>query len=195
MPPLSEIIRNSDMITWHEQKPDFVRRCLNDLVSHLPFTRACAIALPADRMPRVLVRQSVMAGILDHLQERRVEMGGLLVGSVHDGLGGGDDFVIVVADFARSVDFDGTSVSLRMDPDVWERARTRSANGTTVVGWYHSHPGLGVFFSGTDRRTQRAFFNQVHSVGLVVDPIRLQANWFIGANSVELQPSQIILQP
>jgi hypothetical protein len=77
MPSLLEIIRNSDMITWNEQKPDFVRRSLNDLVSHLPFTRACAIALAADRMPRVLVRQSVMAGILDHLQEQGVEMGGL----------------------------------------------------------------------------------------------------------------------
>src|SRR5258708_26380241 len=178
MPPLSEIIRNSDMITWKEQKPDFVRYSLNDLVSHLPFTSACAIALPADRMPRVSVRQSVMAGILDHLQEQRVEMGGLLLGRVHDGLGGGDDFVIAVADFARSIEFDGTGVSLRMDPDVWERARAQSANETTVVGWYHSHPRLRVFFSGTDRRTQRAFFNQPHSVGLVVDPIRLQEKWF-----------------
>src|SRR5260370_32959749 len=150
MPPLSEIIRNSDMITWHEQKPDFVRRSLNDLVSDLPFTRACAIALPADRMPRVLVRQSVMAGILDHLQERRVEMGGLLVGSVHDGLGGGDDFVIGVAGFARSVDFDGPSVSLRVDPHVWERARTRSAKRTTVVGGYPRHPAPGVFLNGPD---------------------------------------------
>src|SRR5258708_4078681 len=105
MPPLSEIIRNSDMITWNEQKPDFVRRCLDDLVSQLPFTRACAIALAADRTPRVLVRQSVMAGILDHLQEQRVEMGGLLLGSVYDGLSSGDAFVIAVADFARSIEF------------------------------------------------------------------------------------------
>lgn len=24
-----------------------------------------------------------------------------------------------------------------------------------VIGWYHSHPALGVFMSGTDVRTQR----------------------------------------
>ncbi len=41
-----------------------------------------------------------------------------------------------------------------------------------VVGWYHSHPNLGAFFSGTDRATQRAFFNRPYSVGLVVDPVR-----------------------
>src|SRR5262249_6653007 len=62
MPPLSEIIRSSDMITWNEQKPDFVRRSLNDLVCRLPFTRACAIVLAANRMPRVSVRQAVISG-------------------------------------------------------------------------------------------------------------------------------------
>jgi proteasome lid subunit RPN8/RPN11 len=61
-----------------------------------------------------------------------------------------------------------------------------------VVGWYHSHPNLGVFFSGTDRKTQRDFFNQSHSLGLVVDPIRLQEKWFIGPDSIELRPPQII---
>jgi proteasome lid subunit RPN8/RPN11 len=194
MSPLSETIRNSDMITWNEQRPDFVRRSLSDLVSHLPFTTACAIVL-ADRAPRVLARQSVMAGILAHLQEQRVEMGGLLLGYVYDGLNGGDDSTIAVVDFARSIDFDGTGISLRMDPDVWERARAQSVNGTAVVGWYHSHPGLGVFFSGTDRKTQRAFFNQPHSVGLVVDPIRLQEKWFIGPDSLELQSCQIMRRP
>jgi len=178
------------MITWTEQRPDFVRRSLDDLISGLPFTKACAVVL-AGRMPRVLVGPSVMGGIFAHLQERRIEMGGLLLGTVYEGLSGHDDFVIEIANFARSIDFDGTSVSLRMDSDVWERAR-KSAQGTTVVGWYHSHPDLGVFFSGTDRKTQRAFFNQPHSIGLVVDPIRLQEKWFIGRDSVELQDVQIL---
>jgi proteasome lid subunit RPN8/RPN11 len=70
-----------------------------------------------------------------------------------------------------------------------------SANGKTVVGWYHSHPDLGVFFSGTDRRTQRAFFNQPHCIGLVVDPIGFQETWFIGPDSVELRNAQILRQP
>jgi proteasome lid subunit RPN8/RPN11 len=146
------------MITWTEQKPDFVRRPLEDLVGGLAFTSACAVML-GGRRPRVLVTDAVMAGILEHLQEQRVEMGSLLLGTVYEGQSGEDDFVVDIANFARSIDFGGTGVLLRMEPDVWERARA-SANGKTVVGWYHSHPDLGVFFSGTDRRTQRAFFNQ-----------------------------------
>jgi proteasome lid subunit RPN8/RPN11 len=180
------------MITWTEQKPDFVRRPFDNLIRDLAFTRACAVVL-SGRNPRVLVTESVMAGVLAHLQEQRIEMGGLLLGAVYEGLSGEDDFVVEITNFARSIDFDGTSVSLRMDPDVWERART-SAAGTTVVGWYHSHPDLGVFFSGTDRRTQRAFFNQPHSIGLVVDPVRLQEKWFIGPDSNELQHLQILRQ-
>lgn len=178
------------MITWTEQKPDFVRRPIDDLVGELPFTKACVVVL-SGRMPMVLVRPSIMEGIFAHLQEGRVEMGGLLLGTVYDGLSGQDEIIVEIANFARSTDFDGTSVSLRMDTDVWERAR-EIAEGTTVVGWYHSHPDLGVFFSGTDRRTQRAFFNQPHSIGLVVDPIRLQEKWFIGPDSIELQDIQIL---
>jgi proteasome lid subunit RPN8/RPN11 len=185
----------SRMITWNEQKPDFARRSLDELVSRMPFTTACAVALGDRRAPRVLVGQAVMDGILGHLKEQHVEMGGLLLGRVHDGLGGGGNFVIAVADFVRSIDFDGTGVSLRMDPRVWERARAQSVDGATVVGWYHSHPNLGAFFSGTDRKTQRAFFSQAHGLGLVVDPVRLQEKWFLGADSVELAPAQIMRRP
>jgi proteasome lid subunit RPN8/RPN11 len=180
------------MIVWNEQKPDFVRRPLDDLVGQLPFPLACAVILATQRGPKVLVSRTVLGGIFDHLRERDVEMGGLSIGSVHELTDGSEDFSVAVTDFARSVEFDSTSVSLRMDPDVWERARLQSGDGSVVVGWYHSHPDLGVFFSGTDRKTQRAFFNHPHSLGLVVDPVRQQERWFMGADSAELAPSQIM---
>ena len=44
------------------------------------------------------------------------------------------------------------------------------APGTRIVGWYHTHPGLGVFFSGQDRFIQRNFFAGEGQVGLVYDP-------------------------
>ena len=42
-----------------------------------------------------------------------------------------------------------------------------------VVGWYHSHPGFGCWFSGTDINTQQSF-EQLNSraVGIVVDPVQ-----------------------
>ena len=61
-----------------------------------------------------------------------------------------------------------------------------------VVGWYHSHPDLGVSFSGTDRATQRVFFNRTYSVGLVVDPVRGEEAWFIGPDSVPLKTGSVV---
>ena len=55
-----------------------------------------------------------------------------------------------------------------------------------VVGWYHSHPNRGAFFSGTDRRTQRALFTQSYSIGLVIDPVRGEEAWFWGPDSIPL---------
>jgi len=38
--------------------------------------------------------------------------------------------------------------------------------------------------TGTDRRTQRAFFAQPWQVGLCVDPVRHEDAWFRGAESM-----------
>jgi proteasome lid subunit RPN8/RPN11 len=46
------------------------------------------------------------------------------------------------------------------------------AEGLKIVGWYHSHPGFGAFFSGQDRFIQKNFFSSPGQVGIVVDPHR-----------------------
>jgi len=40
-----------------------------------------------------------------------------------------------------------------------------------IVGWYHTHPGFGVFFSSQDRFIQENFFSGPGQVGIVVDPV------------------------
>jgi len=44
-------------------------------------------------------------------------------------------------------------------------------NDLRVVGWWHSHPGIGCFLSATDLHTQKYFFPESYQVALVVDPI------------------------
>jgi len=84
-------------------------------------------------------------------------------------------------------------VSLAMGTEIWDRARDLMARaGSMVVGWYHSHPNLGAFFSGTDRATQRAFFNRPYSVGLVVDPVRGEEAWFVGPASTPLRIESVL---
>lgn len=62
-----------------------------------------------------------------------------------------------------------------------------------IVGWYHSHPGLGVFMSGTDRDTQHAFYNQSWNFAIVVDPIKKETGWFSGLDCIPIQQDQLII--
>ena len=81
-----------------------------------------------------------------------------------------------------------------MDTAVWAHARQAcSDNNEVVIGWYHSHPNLGAFFSGTDRYTQRHFFQHEHCLGLVVDPIRHDEKWFVGPDLVEYPLEHVIV--
>ena len=52
-----------------------------------------------------------------------------------------------------------------------------------IVGWYHTHLGLGCFLSERDIRTQRGGFPHQHQVAVVIDPVRGEAAAF--ANSSE----------
>ncbi|MEM1574931.1 MAG: Mov34/MPN/PAD-1 family protein [Nitrososphaerota archaeon] len=48
----------------------------------------------------------------------------------------------------------------------------KEKKGLTIVGWYHSHPGLGVFLSGTDISTQKIYQKLYpKAVALVIDPL------------------------
>ncbi|MBI4778022.1 hypothetical protein HY792_03780, partial [Candidatus Desantisbacteria bacterium] len=43
-------------------------------------------------------------------------------------------------------------------------------NGKYVVGWYHTHPGLGLFMSHYDSFIHNNFFSLSCQIALVVDP-------------------------
>lgn len=177
---------------WNNVKPDITASNINkvtvgwsaiDMVELISQTTDCPLVIFPDQ-----VRQKIMK----HLQSKMVELGGLLVGSVIsiDDLNEGLVFV-VIRDSIESNDFDSTSVSLSMSPTVWQAANKESNYETFVVGWYHSHPNLGAFFSGVDRKTQKDFFNSAFNLGLVIDPIRNEQKWFIGPDSIEVNPTSV----
>jgi proteasome lid subunit RPN8/RPN11 len=139
----------------------------------------------------VAIERAALDAALAHLGQHADEQGGLLLGEV---FAEDDDpaatRVILVTQAVPSRDFDSTGMSLRMEAGVWSDARARLGARELVVGWYHSHPDLGAFFSGTDRRTQRAFFPHAYSVGWVVDPLRGEAAVFVGAESGD--PARVV---
>ena len=66
---------------------------------------------------------------------------------------------------------------------VWDRTRGE----VRKIGWYHSHPDIGVFMSATDKKNQKLFYNQEWQIALVVDPVRDEIGFFRGKRSTACQ--------
>lgn len=175
------------MIGWTEQQPDIGPRPLSTRSSPVAITEVVAT-------PLLVWSDRCRKAIFSHLRAENFEQGGLLLGHVWhkderpQEIACIDIVASVVAPVAH-----GTSISLAMGPELWDRARGQAQEGQHVVGWYHSHPGLGAFFSSVDRTTQAAFFRQPWQLGLVVDPIRDEVAWFRGEDSADVAESAIWL--
>ena len=181
---------------WTEQAADAAAAPAANLLRTMPALDAIGLLSRLRRAPAVCVRSTCRDGILAHLRSRRTELGGLLLGRAYvvgEGVAGEWKPVICVDDFLPSETFRTSPVSLAMGTEIWQRAREAiTRDGRLVVGWYHSHPNLGAFFSGTDRATQRAFFNQAYSVGLVVDAVRGEEAWFIGPEAEPVPAGSVL---
>merc|ERR1711976_1008737 len=87
-----------------------------------------------------------------------------------------DDYTVRVVD-VFSMPQSGNSVSVEAVAPVFQTKMLDMLKQTgrpeMVVGWYHSHPGFGCWFSGTDVNTQQSFEQlNPRAVGVVVDPIQ-----------------------
>ena len=76
-------------------------------------------------------------------------------------------------------------------PAIWQGVQQNP--GQQIIGWYHSHPGYGIFLSATDRTTQNAYFAAPWQVAVVVDPIRGEFGVFAGCDADPLPDAAIFL--
>jgi len=85
---------------------------------------------------------------------------------------------IIVAQHTRMM---GASVTYT--PESWryvsDRLQEEYPNEEAViVGWYHTHPGFGIFLSGMDLFIHQNFFTQLWHVALVLDPRAARMGFF-----------------
>lgn len=190
------------MIGWRNVEAPALREVFAHLDEQpsLREVRAALHARVAAAPPLVAIDGEAVRQALDSVAHSALERGGLLVGTAcrWGGHGaGGEASAIALVHVRCAVPADETSASaiaLRMDAAVWDAARARLRGGDErVVGWYHSHPGIGAFFSDTDRRTQGAFFREAYSLGWVIDPVRGEQAWFVGAASSALAARDVMV--
>jgi len=62
--------------------------------------------------------------------------------------------------------------------------------GQKIVGWYHTHPSMGVFLSHYDTWLHRNFFPEPWQVALVVEPVTAMGGFFIRQPQGLLDPTR-----
>lgn len=173
---------------WTDQSPDNSVPVIDEEVE---FPRMARMLCPAqtDDAPIALIAPNVHQNVLHHLRANSIEQGGLLIG-VPYATEDGAPHKILILDSAAAPESSGTGYSLRMEGAVWTVANAKLAEqknpSARIVGWYHSHPGLGAFFSSTDMKTQADFFHHSYSVGWVIDPSDDTHACFVGPRSVPI---------
>lgn len=78
----------------------------------------------------------------------------------------------------------GSSTSLTFTADTWSQIVSdveRHFPEKRIVGWYHTHPGHGVFLSAPDKFIQNNFFAHGGQLALVIDHVGRRAAFFIGS--------------
>jgi proteasome lid subunit RPN8/RPN11 len=127
----------------------------------------------------IFVAQSAWDGLRQHALSRRdIEIGGVLLGTY--ALEGEQFYLEVNASFdARYTE--ESAASLTFTHRTWTDFNQRKAREypeSKIVGWYHTHPGYGIFMSSYDLFIQEHFFNQIGQVALVFDPVKDAAGFF-----------------
>lgn len=113
------------------------------------------------------------------LSAPNTEVGGFLLGYHGDDHEPPRGIVAVEAWDAR-----GDLTTLTFTHAAWEhvhRIQDEHYPDTSIIGWYHSHPGHGIFLSGHDQFIQRHFFGAPWQIAVVVDPIRRTEGMFAWA--------------
>jgi proteasome lid subunit RPN8/RPN11 len=127
-------------------------------------------ALPEGETLACRIEPRTEADIVAHAAEHPgVEVAGLLIGDVYEERG------VRLVDVTATLRAHRTIASLghvTFTVDTWlDLIAKRDELAGKVVGWYHSHPGHGVFLSGADRFVHDGFFGGASwYLALVVDP-------------------------
>jgi proteasome lid subunit RPN8/RPN11 len=134
---------------------------------------------------QIYIVQKIYNQIWKHVNSSmEAECGGVLVGHPFKSFDNTITYVVISAFIPQPSTKRGIA-HFTVGPE--EVAYTRSTlnekyTGLVIVGWYHSHPGHGVFLSGQDMTIVRSIYNLGWHLAMVLDPIHKNYGFFYGAN-------------
>ena len=128
----------------------------------------------------VVVKRSVLDAIHEHGCSRTdVEVCGVLVGDVYRDENG--PYVYVEA-MIRGHHAGSQFAQVTFTAETWEHLQNtmdREYPEQRIIGWYHTHPGFGVFLSPMDLFIHENFFSASEQVAFVLDPLSGDQGMFV----------------
>jgi len=129
---------------------------------------------------QVLMRQSVLNEIYRHGRSvDRIEVGGMLVGNVYRDASG--PFLSIEA-VVRGEQAAARDTQVTFTAETWQHIQ-KIMDDThptkRIVGWYHTHPGFGIFLSDMDVFIHENFFSLAWQTAFVFDPLSLDEGVFV----------------
>jgi proteasome lid subunit RPN8/RPN11 len=122
---------------------------------------------PDQRQPQVRIEGEVLRQIRQHARSNsKTEVCGVLIGEET-----GNAVNITARIPGLNAAQAGTYVTFTQD--TWEhiyKIKDKDYPAERIVGWYHSHPGFGVFLSDHDTFIHKNFFSSTLQVAWVYDP-------------------------
>jgi proteasome lid subunit RPN8/RPN11 len=119
------------------------------------------------KAPRVEFAGDVLQQIRRHARSSmRAEICGVLIGDAAEGV------TRVTARIAGEGASQG-GAHVTFTQDTWEhiyKVKDAEFPSQSIVGWYHSHPGFGIFLSDYDLFIHENFFTAEHQIAWVFDP-------------------------
>jgi len=129
---------------------------------------------------RVYLDDKILKDSFEHANsDTSVEGGGLLLGQVYRDDAGP---YVSVNHILKAKETKSSQAQITFTHDTWTHFWNEideNYSDQKIVGWYHSHPGFGIFLSEMDLFIQREYFNNPWQVALVVDPISMNSGVFV----------------
>src|SRR3954468_7265776 len=127
----------------------------------------------------VIFKQSVLNEIRTHGRSApEIEVCGVLVGNVYqDAMG---PFVFIEASIAGNFSA-GKNAQVTFTAQTWTHIQDvmdRQYPDMRILGWYHTHPGHGIFLSDMDLFIHKNFFSLPWHLAFVFDPQHMEEGLF-----------------
>jgi proteasome lid subunit RPN8/RPN11 len=177
----------------NQSNRDLDERKTGPQVNQLGSTNMAQLSKAANKETsiQVIVRERVLAVAHEQaLEDIRNEMAGILLGKVVSRPD--NSLTVVVIGVVRALKADRGMAHVNISPEAWmdvwrlidkdkdyqEENLLQGYPMWRIVGWYHTHPGLSVFFSSLDQDSHSKWFRQAGHIALVIDPVANDYGFF-----------------